>query len=246
MYTHFSPHRFVAFNLTIWIAFSCAMLAQESAGPKPAPLPVPVALPADKPYEGTLSLNVDITNINDRILNVRETVPVKAGEITLLYPQWLPGTHSPSNPVANMAGLVITAGGKRIPWVRDRVDMWAFHVDVPKGSTALDLIFQYLAPVRPQQGRISNKFANVKWNAVLFYPAGYFSRQIRFSTELKLPEGWKFATALDVKSQNGSIIQFKETTLNTLIDSPLYAGVNFKRVDISSGPDNPVYMDVFA
>jgi predicted metalloprotease with PDZ domain len=49
-----------------------------------------------------------------------------------------------------------------------------------------------------------------------------------------------------VKSQNGSEVQFKETTLNTLIDSPLYAGVNFKRVDLSSGPDNLVYLDVFA
>ena len=34
--------------------------------------------------------------------------------------------------------------------------------------------------------------------------------------------------------------------LNTLVDSPLYAGVNFKRFDLSTGPDNPVYLDVFA
>src|SRR5690242_1406865 len=141
MHTHFSPHRVVASTFAIFVAFACAMPAQESAGPKPAPLPPPIVSPVDKPYEGTISLRVDVTNITDRILNVRETIPVKAGEITLLYPQWLPGTHSPSNPVANMAGLVITAGGKRIPWVRDRVDMWAFHVDVPKGTTALDLTF---------------------------------------------------------------------------------------------------------
>ena len=49
-----------------------------------------------------------------------------------------------------------------------------------------------------------------------------------------------------MKSQNGNLVQFKETTLNTLIDSPLYAGANFKRVDLSTGPDNPVYLDVFA
>jgi predicted metalloprotease with PDZ domain len=61
-----------------------------------------------------------------------------------------------------------------------------------------------------------------------------------------MPEGWKFACALEVKSQDGSVVQFKDTTLNTLIDSPLYAGVNFKRVDLSSGPDNLVYLDIFA
>jgi len=246
------PNRFcsllrtVAYVFTIFIIFCWALAAQESAGPKPAPLPAPIPAPLDKPYEGTLTLRVDLTNINDRILAVHETIPVKAGELTLLYPQWLPGTHSPSNPVADMAGLVVTASGKRIPWVRDRVDMWAFHVDVPKGTTVLDLTFQYLAPIRPQQGRISNKIADMKWNAVLFYPAGYFSRQIRFAPELHLPDGWKFATALDVKAQSGNLIQFKDTTLNTLIDSPLYAGVNYKRVDLSSGPDNAVYMDIFS
>lgn len=229
----------------------CASVAavdrpQNSPGPQPAPLPPPVAAPADRPYEGTIALSVDVTNLTDRILRVHETVPVKPGEITLLYPQWLPGTHSPSNPVANMAGLVVTANGQRIPWVRDRVDMWAFHIDVPKGATTLDLSFQYLAPVRPQQGRISNNFADIKWNALLFYPAGYFSRRIQFAPELRLPEGWKFSTALDVKSQSSTLIQFKDTTLNTLIDAPLYAGVNYKRVDLSSGADNPVYMDVFA
>jgi predicted metalloprotease with PDZ domain len=238
--------RSIATVLALFFTVSAAVHGQTSPGPQPTPLPPPVPMPVDKPYDGTISLNVDLTNISDRILNVHETIPVKPGEMILLYPQWMPGTHSPSNPVANMAGLVISANGKRIPWLRDRVDMWAFHVDVPKGATSLELTFQYLAPVRPQQGRISNNFANLKWNAVLFYPAGYFSRRIQFAPELHLPDGWKFATALEVKSQGGSVVQFKDTTLNTLIDSPLYAGVNFKRVDLSTSPDNPVYMDVFS
>ena len=245
MLAPFRMDRFAAVLLTACIALTAAY-GQNSPGPQPVTLPPPIPAPVDKPYEGTISLSVDITNIRDRILTAHETIPVKGGEITLLYPQWLPGTHSPSNPVANMAGLVVLANGRRIPWMRDRVDMWAFHIDVPKGATTLELNFQYLAPERPQQGRISNNFANVKWNAVLFYPAGYFSRRIQFAPELRLPEGWKFASALEVKSQNGNLVQFKDTALNTLIDSPLYAGVNYKRVDISSGPDNPVYMDIFS
>ncbi|HUO17618.1 MAG TPA: peptidase M61 [Verrucomicrobiae bacterium] len=238
------------YALAALFALSCLLSgsasAQKSPGPQPAPLPPPIAAPLDQPFAGTISLSVDLTNVNDRILNVRETIPAMPGEMTLLYPQWLPGTHSPSNAVADLAGLVITADGKRIPWMRDRVDMWAFHVDVPKGATALELSFQYLAPVRPQQGRISNNFADLTWNSVLLYPAGYFSRRIQFAPELRLPDGWKFACALEVKSQDGSTVQFKNTTLNTLIDSPLYAGVNYKRVDLSTGPDNPVYLDLFA
>jgi predicted metalloprotease with PDZ domain len=63
---------------------------------------------------------------------------------------------------------------------------------------------------------------------------------------VRLPEGWKFATALEVKSQNGNEVQFRETTLNTLLDSPLYAGVNYKRLDLSTGDHNHVYLDLFA
>ena len=235
------------------VAFAAVLLAlintsysQTSAGPQPVPLPPPVPAPVDQPYAGTLSLSVDLTNVNARVLNVREIIPVRAGPMVLLYPQWLPGNHSPSNAVQNLAGLVITASGQRIPWHRDRVNMWAFHVEVPKGATSLELGFQYLAPIRPQQGRISTRIADLTWNSVLLYPAGYFSRRIQFAPELKLPEGWKFATALDVKSQNGNSVQFKDVPLNTLIDSPLYAGINYKRVDLSTGPDNPVYLDVFA
>ena len=229
------------------MAFTITVDAQNSPGPQPVPLPPPIVAPVDTPYPGgTISLLVDVTNVTDRVLNVQEKIPIKGREITLLYPEWLPGTHSPSNPVSALAGLVITANGKRIAWVRDRVDMYAFHVEAPQDANTLELSFQYLAPLDPKRGRISSKFADVTWNSVLLYPAGYFSRDIQFEAALRLPEGWKFASALDAKSQDGNMVQFKTTTLNTLVDSPLYAGVNFKRLDLSTGADKPVYLDVFA
>ena len=246
------PHSFfrrrgaAAVCVVVCIALTATVYSQNSPGPQPVPLPPPVVEPADTPYPGTISLLVDVTNIKVRVLNVHETIPIKGRDITLLYPRWLPGTHSPSNLVGELAGLAVTANGKPIPWVRDRVDVFAFHVEAPQDATTLDIDFQYLAPQDPKRGRISSRFADVTWNSVLLYPAGYFSRDIKFEAALRLPEGWKFASALDVKSQNGDLVQFKDTTLNTLVDSPLYAGVNFKRLDLSTGPDNPVYLDVFA
>jgi predicted metalloprotease with PDZ domain len=246
------PHLFsrrkgaVAVFAAVCIAFPITVYAQNSSGPQPVPLPPPVVAPADTPYPATISLLVDITNIAGRVLNVQETIPVKGRDLTLLYPEWLPGTHSPSNPVSELAGLMVTANGKRVPWVRDRVNMHAFHIDVPRDTTTLEIKFQFLAPLDPKRGRISSKFADLTWNSVLLYPAGYFSRDIKFAAALRLPEGWKFACALEVKSQNGNLVQFQDTTLNTLIDSPLYAGAHFKRLDLSTGPDNPVYLDVFA
>ena len=246
------PHSFfrhicaAAVFAALCIALTTTVHAQNSPGPQPVPLPPPTAAPADTPYPGTISLLVDVTNITDRVLNVHETIPITGRDVTLLYPEWLPGTHSPSNPVGQLASLVVTANGKRIPWVRDRVNMYAFHVEAPKDATTLDINFQYLAPLDPKRGRISSAFADVTWNSVLLYPAGYFSRDIKFEAALRLPEAWKFASALDVKLQNGNLVQFKDTPLNTLVDSPLYAGVNFKRLDLSTGPDNTVYLDVFA
>src|SRR5581483_7931198 len=111
--------------------------AQNAAGPQPVALPPAIPAPVEQAYPGTISLSVDMTNVNQRILTVHETIPVKAGNTILLYPQWLPGTHSPSNPVGNISGLVITANGKSLEWERDRVNVWAFHLDVPKGANTL-------------------------------------------------------------------------------------------------------------
>jgi predicted metalloprotease with PDZ domain len=38
----------------------------------------------------------------------------------------------------------------------------------------------------------------------------------------------------------------KRTPLNTLVDSPLYGGVNYKRIDLSPTPTDIVHLDVFA
>src|SRR5215469_3826534 len=99
----FCNHFFAVVLPAFFIVLGSSMYPQSATGPQPAPLPAPVPAPVDQPYAGTISLSVDLTNVNDRVLNVREIIPVKPGEITLLYPQWLPGTHSPSNQVANMA-----------------------------------------------------------------------------------------------------------------------------------------------
>ena len=214
----------------------------------PVPLPPPIAAPEDTPYPGTIELTVDLTDNLRRIIGVHEVIPVEGSELTLLFPQWIPGNHSPTGPISKLGGLVVTARGKRLPWVRDRVNVYAFHVELPSGTRSVDVDFEYLSPVRANEGRIqiSDEIADLAWNDALMYPAGHFSRDINFATTLKLPPGWKYATALETASQKGETIRFKNTTLNTLVDSPLYAGSHYKRVDLSSSADNKVYLDVFA
>jgi predicted metalloprotease with PDZ domain len=230
-------------------SFVCVPVsAQKVREPEPASLPPPIVAPQDRPYPGTIGLLVDISDVQRRLVKAEETVPVEAGELTLLYPQWIPGNHSPSGPISKLAGLMITANDKTLDWVRDRVNVYAFHVAVPSGVKTLDVKFQYLPPLRKAEGRISfsSKIIDLAWNTVVLYPAGYFARCITFSPSIQLPEGWQFASALEVRSQEGKLVHFQDTTLNTLVDSPLYGGVNFKRLDLSTGPDNQVFLDVFS
>ena len=133
-------------------------------------------------------------------------------------------------------------------WVRDQINVFALHVPLVAGAKSVELEFDYLSPNRQAEGRIemSDAIADVEWNEVLMYPAGYFSRDIPFDVTLKLPEGWKYATALETASEEGSTLKFKQTTLNTLVDSPLYAGTHFKRIDLSPAPTDIVYLDLFA
>ena len=237
-----------AVALVLVLAFTDAGWTQSTAGPEPAPLPPPIVAPRDTPYAGTLALTVNLTNTIDRVEQVDETIPARPGALTLLYPQWLPGDHAPEGPIQAMAGLVITANGQRIPWVRDRVNVYAFHVQVPDHVTALDVKFDYLSPIEPQDGMVltSRVIADLEWNTVVVYPAGYYSRDIHVKPAVVLPAGWKYATALETESKNGDTVHFQQTTLNTLVDSPVTAGEYYRRVDLSTGPDNQVFLDVFA
>ena len=159
-----------------------------------------------------------------------------------------PGNHSPTGPISRLAEIITTVDGKRTQWVRDRVNVYAFHVPLASGSRVVGLNFQYLSPIKKAEGRIevSNEIADLAWNTVLMYPAGYFSRDIAFDPTLKLPAGWKYATALETASEDGSSISFKRVPLNKLVDSPVFSGVNYKRIDLSPNSADRVYLDVFA
>ncbi|HLJ74986.1 MAG TPA: peptidase M61 [Thermoanaerobaculia bacterium] len=233
-------------------SMTVSLFAQNVKNPPP-PQPVPmapaIAPPVDQPYPGTVQLDVDLTSVTDRVAHVREEIPVPPNtkELVLLYPQWIPGAHSPVGPISRVAGVVTSVNGTRVQWIRDQVHVNAFHVPLGAGARAVSLRFDYLSPIKAAEGRIewSDAIADLAWNSVLMYPAGYFSRDIPFDVTLKLPQGWKYATALETASTEGSTLKFKRTTLNTLVDSPLYAGTHFKQVDLSPSPADIVRLNVF-
>ncbi|HEX5962045.1 MAG TPA: peptidase M61 [Rhodanobacteraceae bacterium] len=203
--------------------------------------------PQDTPYPGTIALHVDASDTAQGIFRVHETIPVQAGKLILLYPKWIPGDHSPSGPIDMLAGLRVSADGKPLKWTRDKYDVYAFRVDVPAGVSSIDVDFQFLSGRGSHAFvQMTDKLLSLEWNTVSLYPAGHYSRDITFAPSVTFPAGWKFGTALEEQSRSGDTVTFKPITFNTLVDSPIYAGKYFKRVDLDPGAKVPVHLDVFA
>jgi predicted metalloprotease with PDZ domain len=223
---------------------SALSLALALAFPAHADVPAPL----DKPYAGTMRLDVDATDLSQHIFRVHLSIPVQPGPMTLLYPQWLPGNHNPSGPLTQLAGLKLTAGGAPVEWTRDPVQVYAFHVNVPAGATTLEAEYQYLSPLEANQGRITmtSEILGVQWNAVTLYPAGYVASRIPVQANLVLPSGWQYGTALETADRKDNEVHFKPTDLETLVDSPLFAGRYFKRIDLAPGAKVPVMLNIVA
>jgi predicted metalloprotease with PDZ domain len=217
--------------------------------PQYVPWPGQIPAPQDTPYPGAITLFVDATDIQRHIFNIQETVPVQGGEqLVLLYPQWLPGNHGPTGRVDKLGRLMIFANGTRVEWVRDPVDVFAFHVNVPVNATTLDITFQFVSAVDSLEGRVvmTPEMLNLQWSRVVLYPAGYFGRQIMVDASVRLPEGWQFATPLAVASNKDGIVIFKTTSVEMLVDSPMFAGLYFKQLDLDPGAAVPVRLNIVA
>jgi predicted metalloprotease with PDZ domain len=203
---------------------------------------------SDQPYPGTIVLKVDATNTAQQIFQVRETIPAQPGKLTLLYPQWVVGNHGPSGALSQFAGLKVSANGQPLTWVRDTVNVYAFHIEVPQGASSVEVEFQYLSPTEAAQGRttMTNDILGVQWQSVTLYPAGYDSRKITMQANLTVPSGWQYGTALETASRNGDQITFKPLDLEAMLDSPLFAGRYFRRIDLDPGARIPVHLNVVA
>lgn len=234
----------------LFAALSLGLSTLASAQtPQTAPLPPSTPDAQDIPYPGTLQLSVDATDIERRIFRIHETVPVTGGvPMTLLFPKWLPGNHSPTGPISDMGGLMVYADGQRLAWTRDPVDDYAFHVTPPATARKIEIEFQDLSAVQSDEGRINvtPEMLRAQWTNLSFYPAGYYVRQIPVQAELRLPENWSFGTALEVASQKGPLVSFKPVPYDVLLDSPVLAGRYFKKVDLDPGAAVPVTLDVAA
>jgi predicted metalloprotease with PDZ domain len=177
-------------------------------------------------------LHVDATDAPRNILHATLTIPVSPGAVTLVYPKWIPGNHRPTGPIQNLTGLHFTAAGKELEWQRDPVDMYAFHLQAPAGVNELQASYDTIT-WNGKSSLASSKVLDLLWNQVVLYPQGAATDSVRVTASVRLPEGWKFGTALTPTRQSGSSAEFQAVPLTTLVDSPLIAGAIYRQVQIN-------------
>jgi predicted metalloprotease with PDZ domain len=202
-----------------------------------------------KAFPGVIELEVDASDTERHIFQVRETIPVAGGTaLKLYYPKWLPANHAPRGRIDKIAGLVFTANGERLAWRRDTTDEFAVHVDVPVGATRLVIEFQFLSPTNSGQGRVvmTPEMLNLQWTSVSFYPDGFAARDILVRPRVRFPKGWRAATALRVLSTEHGVTQYNDVSYEDLIDSPILAGVHFTSIDLDPDGDVSVQLNIIA
>lgn len=186
-------------------------------------------------------LSVDATDAPRNILHSVVTIPAAPGPMTLVYPKWIPGNHRPTGPIQNVTGLHIKADGQELAWQRDLEDMYAFHLQVPAGAKELQVAFDAIT-YYGKRSLASSKVLDLMWNQVVIYPKGADLHAVEITSSLRLPEGWKFGTALGVARASGNTVNFETVTLNRLVDSPVIAGLYYRQVQLTPPGEKPVHV----
>lgn len=209
---------------------------------------------ADQLDSKPIQIEIDATDIARRIVHIHEEIPAFKKGMTLNYPKWLPGVHSPAGDISRVAGLQVFLNGKKASWQRDRTEIHTFEVQADRNwsQEKLTLDFDYLSPTSEKVGPIemSSEILMLEWISLVLYPSGAPLREIPIEASVLLPKDWKFGSALEVKKESqdskGLRVQFKGVSLEEFLDSPLFAGVHTKRIQLSEPSSPPVFLNLFA
>jgi predicted metalloprotease with PDZ domain len=191
-----------------------------------------------------INLEIDASSISRKTISAHEVLPITSShELIYVFPKWIPGDHGPTGPITDLVDLHFSANGKAIPWTRDPVDMYAFHVSVPADAVEVEAEFSSVNlgyTSTPVQG-------DLIFNQIVLYPDGAKSDEVRVRLSVTIPTKWQYATALPGAHRNGDTIRFSDVSLTTLVDSPMMMGSLMKEFDIApQGEPRPHFLDVFA
>ena len=190
-------------------------------------------------FAAPITITADLSEAPRKLWHADLVIPVQPGPLTLTAVKWVPGNHRPTGPISDLTGVVFRANGQTLTWRRDDVDLYAFHLTVPQGVSALEVHVDAIVTAR-----LSDKLAMLEWEKLLLYPANTPVREIQIQPSIKVPSGWGVGTALTPTGTDGNTTHFAPVTVEMLEDSPVLTGQYFKEIPLAPDVTPKHYLDV--
>ena len=217
---------------------------------------LPLKAMAETPLTGPIQISIDARSLDRHLVEAELRLPLQPAaegrQIALWYPKWVPGSHGPGGPVANIAGLQFhDAAGQRLNWKRTGGEVYRLTVDVPAGCTEIRVDLRYVSdqPTTTSFGHDcfgSEHIGVISPGCLLLYPEGANIDQQQITLQMNVPDVWTIATALP--RSDDSAAGFLPATLRRFVDSPIMIGRYYQSFDLVEHPQicPPHTLHVFA
>lgn len=193
-----------------------------------------------------IQITADLSDAPRKLFHAEVDLPVTEGPLTVITPKWIPGDHRPTGPVDGITGVVFTANGQTLPWRRDDVDLYEFHMTIPAGVSTLHAHLDAIVLTN-----VSPKLAYLEWDKLMLYPANVPVRDIPIQPSVIVPAGWGIGTALTPIGRgaypvpaSGGATHFAVTNVEQLEDSPILTGQYFHEFALAPEISPKHYIDV--
>ncbi len=204
-----------------------------------------------------IQITADLTEGVRHLYHAEIDIPVQAGIADLITPRWIPGTHAPGGPLADIVGVVFTGSGQTLKWRRDDVELAEFHVTIPKGVSTVHVHLDSIVP-----GRVTSKMSVLEWEHLMMYPAHVPVKDIPIQPSVTVPAGWGTGTSLKPIGPvstpavtgvseaahgpaTGSVTtKYAVTTVEQLEDSPVITGLYFHEFALAPEITPKHFLDV--
>ncbi|MEZ6135849.1 MAG: hypothetical protein R3C53_13160 [Pirellulaceae bacterium] len=199
-----------------------------------------------------MRIAIDARDLPRKLLSARLSIPIRPLEnertVDLWYPKWVPGSHGPGGPIANVAGIRIQSpDGKILSWRRVAGEVYRLTVTVPAGVDALEIEVRYIAnqPTTNSMGHDvfgSTHVGLISPGSVLFYLDGINIDDQQIEAELQLPSQWQASTAMGIASKNEEeVLRYRPTTLRHFVDSPIMCGRYRNVIELNPDGTHPLH-----
>ncbi len=185
-----------------------------------------------------MTVEVDARELSRNLLHARIEIPAQPGPMALWYPKWIPGIHAPRGPIENLAGPRLeTLEGETVAWSRDQEEPFKFHCEVPDRAGGLVVRLDYICNQPTVNSKGIDSYGNslvgvINWNTCLLVPDGVSNQDIEVRLSVRLPDKWRFATALATEREEDGVVHFAPASLSRVIDSPLIGGEHLRVIDL--------------